>query len=160
MRSTIVPTPRRRQAVAQPQPALQQPQNGDGQERPAEQRGQQIKTDEHHHRVRHMLRSVDCKPSGPPSSSNAVAIPASASAVNHPVKSPGGYQTTVPSLPGRANSAWRTKSATGTAFTAAKTAAPKRSLAANRTSAPVRPASTAAPAPSHSPARNSGSWVI
>ena len=47
-----------------------------------------------------------------------------------------------------------------TGLTAAKTAAPKRSLAANSTSAPVRPASAAAPVPSQRPARNSGSCVM
>ena len=58
----------------------------------------------------------------------------------------------------RASSAWRTRSATGPALSAAKS---RRQKIARRQQnrAPVAPATAAAPAPSHSPATNSGSCV-
>ena len=106
-----------------------------------------------------MSRSVACKPSGPPSNNSAAAMPPRASPVSQIVRRPAGYQTGVPSLPRRASNAWRTRMATGTAFSAAKIAATRRSLAASNTTLAVSPACAAAPAPSHSPAANSGSCV-
>ncbi len=106
-----------------------------------------------------MSRSVACNPSGPPSSSNAAAMPRMPSAASHTVRRPGGYQLGVPSALRRASNACRTSSTTGTAFNAAKIAAASTSLAPSSTTAALTPAIAAAPAPNHSPARNSGNCV-
>ena len=104
-------------------------------------------------------RRVACKLSGPPSSNSATPIPPIPSPATHSVRRPGGYQTTAPSVSRRASKAWRTSTTTGTAFSAAKIAAANRSLAANSTAAPLRPAIAAAATPNHSPAKNSGNCV-